>query len=407
VAIEIRTITAEEADAYRRAVRAGFGKPETVDDPDWSVPAGEPLDRAWAAFDSNSIVATLRSFPTELTVPGRRSVPSGALTAVTCRATHRRRGLLTQMITADLASSRDRGEPVDVLIASEYPIYGRFGYGPAVHSIGWELDASASGFVSPGTGTVEFVDNEAFRKEGPAIFERVRASRPGMIGRSDFDWDVRADLRRRPEDQPWQGFRVLVRDDDGLAQGWANYKIMDRWEDMRPRSNAEVADLCAADPAAEARLWRFLAELDLVTTVTAADRPVDDRLPWLLDNARAARQTSRIDFLWVRVLDVAACLTARTYAATDRLVLDVVDPLGLAGGRFALDGSPEGATCVPTDQPAELTIPVRTLGSAFLGGVRVSTLHAAGWLDEHVPGAVARADAMFAGDVAPWCNTWF
>ena len=109
-----------------------------------------PFDRTYAAFDGGAIVATLRSFPTELTVPGGRAIAAGALTAVTCHATHRRQGLLTRMITADLASSVERGEPAHVLIASEYPIYGRFGYGPATQSIAWELDATATGFAAPG-----------------------------------------------------------------------------------------------------------------------------------------------------------------------------------------------------------------------------------------------------------------
>ena len=228
-----------------------------------------------------------------------------------------------------------------------------------------------------------------------------------MIARDDLDWDVRADLRRRPEDKPWQGLRILARDDDGAAQGWANYKIDHSWLDLRSRSTAVVADLCAATPAAEARLWRFLAELDLVRTVTAADRPADDTLPWLLENARAVKKTGWADFLWVRLLDVPAAMAGRSYGTAGRLVLDVTDSLGFAGGRYALDASPEGATCVSTADPADLTIPVRTLGAAFLGGMRLSTLHAAGWLDEHTPGAVARGDVILAGGIAPWCNTWF
>ncbi len=407
MAIEIRAITAEEAVDFRRAVQAGFARGDTVDDVEWCQAALTPFDRTYAAFDRGVIVATLRSFPTELTVPGGHAIAAGALTAVTCHATHRRQGLLTRMITADLASSVERGEPAHVLIASEYPIYGRFGYGPATQSIAWELDTTATGFAAPTAGTVEFIDNDTFRKEAPAIFEVVRTSRPGMIARDDLNWDVRADLRRRPEDKPWQGIRVLVRDDDGVAQGWANYKVDNSWIDLRSQSKVEVTDLCAASTAAEARLWRFLVELDLVKTLKAVDRPVDDTLPWLLENARAVRKAGWADFLWVRLLDVPAALAARSYGTAGRLVLDVTDPLGFAGGRFALDASPDGATCASTDEAADLTIPVRTLGAAFLGGMRLSTLHAAGWLDEHNAGAVARGDAILAGGVAPWCNTWF
>ena len=61
-----------------------------------------------------------------------------------------------------------------------------------------------------------------------------------MIGRDDLDWDMRADLRRRPEDKPWTGFRLLVRDDAGVAQGWANYEHKEHWVDMRPQATAEV-----------------------------------------------------------------------------------------------------------------------------------------------------------------------
>ena len=92
----------------------------------------DPIDRVLWRVRRVVIVATFQSYQTALTLPGGAVVPAGALTAVTCRATHRRQGLLTRMITSDLAASHERGEVADILIAAEYPIYGRFGYGPAV-----------------------------------------------------------------------------------------------------------------------------------------------------------------------------------------------------------------------------------------------------------------------------------
>ena len=144
--VDVRPITADETNAFRRAVRAGFFTAETVDDDEWAVATSAPLDRCLATFDKDAIVATLRSFPTTLTVPGGAGIAVGALTAVTCRATHRRQGLLTRMIGDDLRSSRDRGEPADILIAAEYPIYGRFGYGPATQRTDWEVDVRAASF---------------------------------------------------------------------------------------------------------------------------------------------------------------------------------------------------------------------------------------------------------------------
>ena len=405
--LEIRPIEPDEVLAYRRAVRFGFSTPDTTDDADWASAMFDPIDRCIAAFDRDRIVATLRSFATELTLPGGATVPAGALTAVTCHPTHRRQGVLTQMLGSDLAASRARGEPCGVLIAAEYPIYGRFGYGPATVATAWELDARAANFANRGAGTVEFADDETLRKEAPAIFDRVRRARPGMIDRSEFVWDYRCAIRRAPDDKPWSGFRLLCRDDDGMAQGWANYTFEDKWEGMRSFDKVDVVDLCAATPEAEARLWRFLAELDLVATIAAADRPLDDTLPWLLHDARVAKCSRTHDFVWVRPLDVAHLLSERAYTTAGQVVIDVVDPQGFANGRVRVDATADGATCMPTSNSADLTVPVRTLGAVVLGGHRVRMLHTAGWLDEHTPGAVAVADRLLAGDVAPWCNTWF
>ena len=96
MSIEIRAITPDEAVRYRRAIRAGFLDAETVDDEEWAREQTQPHDRSLAAFDGPDIVASLASFPSELTLPGGNTTPVGAVTAVTCRATHRRRGILTE-----------------------------------------------------------------------------------------------------------------------------------------------------------------------------------------------------------------------------------------------------------------------------------------------------------------------
>jgi predicted acetyltransferase len=176
---------------------------------------------------------------------------------------------------------------------------------------------------------------------------------------------------------------------------------------MRPNSTLHLVELAAATPSAEARLWWYVRQLDWVITVKAADRPVDEVLPWLLADGRHARQVSCFDMIWLRPLDVERLLAMRAYDTTARIVFEVVDPEGLAGGRYVLDAGPDGATCTTTTEPAELTMPVGTLGAVSLGEARLDLLHRAGWLDEHAPGAVARAAGLFAGAVRPWCNTWF
>jgi predicted acetyltransferase len=144
-----------------------------------------------------------------------------------------------------------------------------------------------------------------------------------------------------------------------------------------------------------------------VATVEAGDRSAEEVLPWLVADARHVVQKWRADFQWLRVLDPPAALSARRYLTPGRVVLEVVDPLGLAGGRFAVDGGPDGASAAATDSSAGLTMPVDALGAVYLGGTTIRALATAGRIEVHDDGALALADAMFRGEVTPWCTTWF
>src|SRR5690349_19828078 len=137
--LEIRTISEGEAARFWAAMATGFLNPIGEKDAE-ARRSTLHLDRTYGAFDGSRIVSTLRSFPTELTVPGGATVAASAVTAVTTTATHRRRGLATRMVHSDLAASVERGEPVSVLIAAEWPIYGRYGYGAATEHQTYTVD---------------------------------------------------------------------------------------------------------------------------------------------------------------------------------------------------------------------------------------------------------------------------
>ena len=404
--LSVRTLEASEIDGWLRCMATGFLAQTAEGEGQYRL-GDMDLSRTWSAFDGDSVVGTLRSFASPLTVPGPHEVPCAALTNVTVAPTHRRRGLLTRMITADLRASAARGEPVGILIASEYPIYGQFGYGPAVDGATYTLDAVNARFLRPGVGRVELVDPATLRHHAPPVYERVRAAQPGAIGRNDRWWDRALGRVEVPGATPWKGYQAVYHSPDGAIDGYVRYTAENKWDHMRPRGTLTVTELVAATPDAYHRLWRYCCEVDLVTSVTAGDRPVDEPLAWLLADARSLRQNGRFDFVWVRVLDVAAALSARRYPVEGRLVIEVTDPLGIASGRFVLEGGPAGATCAATDVSAELTFPVDALGSVYLGGASVLALAGAGRVDEHRSGAARRADTLFRSPVAPWCSTWF
>lgn len=432
--LDVRTVAAGEMDRWVEQMYRGFLNPLPPGAADRLAEEADP-DRTWAAFDGDAVVATLRSFATPLTVPGPAEVTAAALTNVTVAATHRRRGLLRRMITADLAAAAERGEPVGILIASEYPIYGRFGYGAAVERATYEIDAGALRLAPPfaasaavpagaggGTtgatadppdeagedgGSITFVDPAALRAVAPAVYDRYRRAQPGAIGRDERWWDRVLHVADAPGAEPWHGYQVVRRDATGEPDGYLRYTARQKWEQMRPDSTITVVELVAPEPAAYRALWSYCCAVDLVTRVEAPDRSVAEALPWMLHDARAVLLTGRNDFVWVRVLDPVVALSARAYEATGSFVVEVVDPLGFAAGRYRLDAGPEGADCRRTDAAADLTMPVDALGAVYLGGTSLALLATAGRVDEHRAGAVAGAEGLFRTAQPPWCSTWF
>ncbi len=195
---------------------------------------------------------------------------------------------------------------------------------------------------------------------------------------------------------------------DGYPDAFARYVLDPHWPDGVPGATLRVLELQAVDADAEAALWAYLFGVDLVGAVVAADRPVDDPLRWRLPDARRLRVRQLRDHLWLRVLDVAAALAARTYGTDDALVLELVDDFRPANsGRWLVEGGHAGATCARTDRAADLTLGAADLGPVFLGGVPVSTLAAAGRVRELTTAAVQRADRFFLIHPSPWCTTHF
>ena len=96
------------------------------------------------------MVGTLRSFATPFTAPGPAEVTVAALTNVTVAPTHRRQGPVDRDDHRRAPGHGGRGEePVGILIASEYPIYGRFGYGAAIEAASYAVDLATTRFRRP------------------------------------------------------------------------------------------------------------------------------------------------------------------------------------------------------------------------------------------------------------------
>lgn len=408
--VDIRTVTDDELHRYHEAIGVGFGHritPEATED----YRAVADPSRSLAAFDGDAVVGTTRSFATEITMPGGAPLVAAGVTAVTVLPTHRRRGVLTGMMRAQHDDLVRRGEPLAVLIAAEAPIYGRFGYGPATWRASLDVERHRARFAGPVPEVpLRFVEPAEMMELAPPIYERFRAAQPGALGRPEHFWRRRFGTFGAPDERKEAAdrFHVVSHGPDGEPDGFASYELKGDWEGMRPSNHVKLHELTAASPAAYVALWRYVIDMDWSVRVVADDRSVAEPLPWLLVDRRQVKVVDVADFLWARVLDVPTVLASRTYGASDGLVIEVTDSfLPDQGGRFAVDASPEGATCEPTSAPPDLTLDAAELGAAVLGGTPLAPALATGRITEHRTGAVAAFDRLFVSAVAPWCHTWF
>jgi predicted acetyltransferase len=365
-----------------------------------------------AAADAATPVATASSWIVDLTVPGRRSIPAWAISTITVAPTHRRRGIARNLMESELRTAAALDVPVAILTASEATIYERFGFAPAAMRANLTINTTRAKWTGPvPDGRVQLVTTEQGRDEGGHdILERARLQTPGQIFFDEHLW-------KRMFGMPGRGnpaeLRVVRYDDaDGAQQGLAIYKVEER-HDHSP-AIAQVEYLTAATDDAYAALWRYLLELDLVGTVKADLRSVDEPVRWQISDSRAATEDAVGDHLWLRILDVKTTLEARHYNAPGVFVLEVDDPLGFADGTFLLtiDNSGNGVAKQLDDSEGfgenhHLALRVSDLAAIYLGATSIATLVKAGRINEKTPAAAVAADAAFRSNVSPWLSIWF
>lgn len=394
----VRRATAADLPEIARVDGRAFGVHYTPADLEDFRPLYDP-DRFLLALDGPQIVGVTGAFGFAVTLPGGVALPAEGVTWVSVATTHRRRGVLRSLMTAQHRGLVAAGVPLGVLTASEGGIYGRFGYGVATVTRDVEIDRRLVRFRDgvPDPGGVRLVEPDEARWHAPAVHRHWCAITPGALARSEAWWDELLRDREHRRGGASALFHLAHPD------GYAAYRIAHG----SAGTTCRVTELVAVTDAAHAALWRVLLGLDLVATVaTARACPPDDPLPLLLADPRQVRTTGVYDGMWARILDVPAVLAARRYAVEIDLVLEVDDPFLGRGGRFRLRGGPDGAECAAVGRSAAATIPVAALGSLVFGAHRAHPLARAGLLDA-APRTVTALDAAFGTDRAPVSGTDF
>lgn len=354
-----------------------------------------------AAIVDGKVVGGSAMLSFDITVPSRRQLPMGGVTATGVIATYRRRGLLRKLMQAMFDQAVERGQPLATLSASEGSIYGRFGYSPATLRARWEIrrDQAQLRPADDDRGSLELADAAAAKEAWPALHAAVRAERVGELSPRPDRWDGLTDA---PSGTDGPLRYLLHRDEQGAVDGIVHYRLP--WSATAERAGTLVVEAFeATNPAAYRAMWALLLDFDLTQLVVAVNRPHDEPLRWLLANPRALRVTRQADNLWARILDVPAALEGRTYETPGELTFTIEDDAMCPAnvGTWHLVADESGADVERTDGQADLALDIQALSSLFLGGMSAHDFGYAGRIRPVTDGAVGKLARMFRTDPAP------
>lgn len=394
----VRSIDSEELPDVAEVVLAAMINPELPEEVGARLhyfPERHGYGRILAATDEQgAIVGSTRSHAFDMALPGGVRRVAG-VTGVGVWPTRRRQGVLSALMRRQLADLRAAGEHYAALWASESGIYGRYGFGLAVteaeaavevHHAALHTDAPRDGDLR-----VRLERPGAARAAVEEVFDRVARTQLGRFARDQAWWD-----RLSSDDPAVRGgkgpLRVsVVQGADGPV-GYAVHRAERRWSAHGSKSVLHVQEAVAITPAAHTVLYEHLFSFDLITRVEFAWLAKDDPLEHLLVDHQKLEITP-VDSLWIRLVDVPAALSERTYAVPFEVVLDITDRYApWNAGTWRVKGGTDNARVEATEAAPDVSLDVSHLGAAHLGQRPLLGPLRAGLICEHTPGAVARLD---------------
>ena len=396
----ISRVTDDETTAFAHAVSRGFGHVKEANDiaEMVEVEMADP-SLSLAARDRGHIIGTATALDLTMAVPYADPVGCAGVTSVTTAPTHRRRGVLTNLMRHQLDDIRGRGWPWATLYASESAIYGRFGYGLAAYAAKGRIDRAWTRLTDPvGPATVELVEVGDALDRVPTIYTRLAGRVPGMMTVGDRYWRHRIAWDPPGEREGASARFVAVIAD----RAYALYRMRMGWDASGPDATVEVEECLATDREAERQMWSYLFGIDLAQRVAIHRLAVDHPLPWWLAERQRLRLSPAMP-LYVRLVDVGGALSARGTRGEGAVILEVTDDFCPWNARtWTLSGDGRALTCTPADRPADVRLDVRELASLSLGGVSPGELLRAGLIEELSPGAVPRLSTLLASDRPPF-----
>jgi predicted acetyltransferase len=406
--ITYRPVTDDEYPAFARALIEGFSDDIPDEELTDLIKSTLPAQRTLAAFDGDEIVGTFGGYDVDLTVPGGHVAMEGT-TVVTVFPTHRRMGLMSEMMSRHLENSVANGYSIAGLWASASNIYGRYGFGVASYAHTVTMRARDIVFRDGiDIDRVRRISVEDAHEVLPRVFDRVLPTTPGMYARSAVWW--KADVL---QDADWtkQGKtskRIVIHEGSDGPDGYAIYRQQSgESDDGHANGTVHIVEIIAATERAHASLWSYLTNVDGCPNIRSWNTRVDDPLPMKLVEPRRIKLESHFDALWILILDVVAALEARSYEHDGTIRFTVAGSFRPdVRGSYELSVENGVGSCTRIEDEGELALDIDVLGALYLGGCDTSAYASAGRVRGDTA-SIGRLHELFRTARSPWCNQVF
>ena len=382
-------------EAVRILCYAFAGEPDGVKD--WISNAGFANLRV--VRDGAAPVATLLRVPMGQFFGGR-SVPMVGVAGVGVSPVARGRGVARTLMTESLREMRRDGVPISALYPATSTLYRRVGYEYAGLHLEHRLPVSRFRPARDTQPVRPFTQSDLPALK--ACYTATAMPCDGALDRGDYIWN----RVFNPRSGPCAGFVIDELSPDACGPDGIGAYVFFRQErdPVMGRHDIECSDLVAASPRAARQLLGFLGEFGSMANDLVIRAGAIHPLFALCDEPRGLRTIFR-EYWMLRIVDLAAALTARGYSSwlSTSLDLDVRDetlPENAGRWRLRVEG---GRGTVERGGDGTLRCDIRGLASMY-AGFMTPRAHAVLGLVEGNDPALAVAAAVFGSNSAGFCD---
>lgn len=396
MAVEIRPITPEELDEFKRVAGNAL-----VMNPDIFV--GMRPEFTLCAFEDGKLATSYAAWPFMMRLNGT-AVPVAAVTTVGTLPGYRRRGYLRKVTALHFQQLHKQGErAIAILFASMAAIYQRYGYAVVSTNVSYNIEPRYLQFALPSSATGTF--RELGDDDFPLLvnlYRSFREERTGLIHRGREMWYASA-LAAPPSG----GFlHRVVYEEGGEPQGYLIYTAQPGSAQV-PGNSASIRDLAWLKSSAYRAAWDYFANMDIIERITWGRVPSDDPLPHLLLEPRMLKVTSG-DGILGRIVDVERALPGRCYDEEAVLTFEILDDFcPWNEGRWKLETSPEGSSITRTSETPQVVMPVSTLAMLVFGQISATEAARMVRLEVNEPDTLPMWDRTMHTRYRPVCTDMF